>query len=73
MLQKCGTLSVVNSLMMATLSAKVFKHHTKADGTFNVKICVSHKKDRRYIDTEHYVTEKKLSKDFSVKDTGKNI
>ena len=69
MLQKCSNPFVVNSLMMATLSAKVFKHHKKADGTYNVKICVSHKKDRRYIDTEHYVTDKKLSKDFSVKDT----
>src|ERR1700709_1638931 len=55
--------------MMATLSAKIFKHHKKADGTYNVKICVSHKNLRRYIDTERYVTNKKLSKDFSIKDT----
>jgi hypothetical protein len=41
---------------MATISAKVFKHHKKADGTYNVKICIYHKKERVYIDTVHYVT-----------------
>jgi len=54
--------------MMATLNAKIFKHHEKEDGTYNVKICVSHKRDRRYIGTEYYVTGKKPSRDFSVKD-----
>jgi integrase len=54
---------------MATFSAKVFKHHKKADGTYNVKICISHNRDRRYIDTPHYVNDKKLSKDLSIKDT----
>ena len=34
---------------MATVSAKVFEHHLKADGTFNVKICIYHKKDRKYM------------------------
>ncbi len=54
---------------MATFSAKVFKHHKKADGTYNVKICISHNRDRRYVDTVHYVSDKKLNKDLSIKDT----
>jgi len=28
---------------MATVSSKVFRHHKKADGTYNVKICLYHK------------------------------
>lgn len=58
--------------MMATLSAEIFKHHKKADGTYNIKICVSHKRDRKYIDTEHYVTDKKLTKDLIIKDAFTN-
>ncbi|HEK19362.1 MAG: recombinase [Mucilaginibacter sp.] len=54
---------------MATFNAKVFKHHKKADGTYNVKICITHKMDRRYIDTVHFVTDKKLNKDLSIKDS----
>lgn len=53
---------------MATVSAKVFKHHKKADGTYNVKICIYHKKERVYIDTVHYVTQKKLTSIFTIKD-----
>lgn len=53
---------------MATLSAKIFKHHKKADGTYNVKICLCHKRDRVYFDTEHYVVDKQLKKDLSIKD-----
>lgn len=53
---------------MATFSAKVFKHHKKADGTYNVKICISHNRDRRYIDTVHFVNDKKLTKDLTIKD-----
>ena len=54
---------------MATLSAKVFKHHKKTDGTYNVKMCIHHNKVRVFMDTEHYVTEKKLDKIFKIKDT----
>lgn len=54
---------------MATISAKVFKHHRKADGTYNVKIYLYHKAVRIYMDTEHYVTEKKLTKNMQIKDT----
>ena len=53
---------------MATVSAKVFEHHLKADGTFNVKICVYHKKNRKYMDTIHYVSKRQLNSDFKIKD-----
>ena len=45
---------------MATVSAKVFEHHKKADGTYNVKICVQHKRLRKYLDTTHFVVKKQL-------------
>ncbi|UOE51006.1 site-specific integrase [Mucilaginibacter sp. SMC90] len=53
---------------MATICAMVLKHHLKNDGTYNVKIRITHKKEKRYIDTEHFVTSKQLSKSFAVKD-----
>lgn len=53
---------------MATVSAKVFEHHKKADGTYNVKICIHHKGQRKYLDTNHYVVKKQLTKDYKVKD-----
>lgn len=53
---------------MATVSAKVYEHHKKADGTYNVKICVYHKGKRKFIDTSHYVVRKQLTKDFRIKD-----
>ncbi|WP_324759105.1 site-specific integrase [Sphingobacterium thalpophilum] len=53
---------------MATVSAKVFEHHKKVDGTYNVKICVHHKDLRRYLDTNHYVVKKQLTKDYKIKD-----
>ena len=54
--------------IMATISAKVFEHHKKSDGTYNVKICVQHKRLRKYLDTNHYVVKKQLTKDFKIKD-----
>jgi hypothetical protein len=53
---------------MATVCAKVFKHHQKTDGTYNVKIRVYHKSEPKWIDTTHYVTDKQLSKKLIIKD-----
>lgn len=52
---------------MATVSAKILKHHKKADGTYNVKICIA-KNERVFLDTEHYVTDKQRTKDRTIKD-----
>lgn len=53
---------------MATVSAKVFAHHKKTDGTYNVKICVHHKNQKKYIDTVHYVVKKQLTSKMTIKD-----
>jgi hypothetical protein len=53
---------------MATVSVKIFEHDKKADGTYNVKICVHHKDQRRYIDTAHYLVKKQLTAKLKIKD-----
>lgn len=54
---------------MATVNALVLKHQQKKDGTFNVKIRLTHNRVSRYMDTQQYVTKKQLDKDFNIKDT----
>lgn len=54
---------------MATVDAKVFEHHGKNDGTWNVKISIYHKGQTKYIDTEHFVSSRQLTKSFEIKDT----
>jgi len=53
---------------MATFGIRVFKHHEKKDGTFNVKIRITQERRSAYIDTSHFVTAKMLSKNYEVKD-----
>jgi integrase len=58
----------VKTEIMATVSAKVYEHHRKADGTYNVKVCVHHKNQRKFIDTNHYVVKKQLTGKMKIKD-----
>ncbi|MET3114162.1 hypothetical protein AAKU52_001895 [Pedobacter sp. CG_S7] len=53
---------------MATVSAKVYEHHKKADGTYNVKIYVHHKDQRKSFDTDHYLVKKQLTAKFNIND-----
>ncbi|RZK39140.1 MAG: recombinase [Pedobacter sp.] len=53
---------------MATISARIYKHHKKADGTYNVKVCIFHKAQRRYINTNHYLVGKQLTSKLKIKD-----
>lgn len=53
---------------MATVKAVVLGHHKKADGTYNVKIRVFHKGEKRFIDTEHFVGAKQLTMKRQIKD-----
>lgn len=39
---------------MATVAAVILKHHKKQDGTFNVKIRITHKGSTVYMDTSIY-------------------
>ena len=54
---------------MATFGIRVFKHHEKKDGTFNVKIRITQERRSAYMDTSHFVTAKMLSKNYEVNDT----
>jgi hypothetical protein len=53
---------------MASVSAKVYEHHKKMDGTYNVKIVVYHKDERKHIDTTHFVSKRQLTPEFEIKD-----
>ena len=53
---------------MATVAAVVFEHHEKNDGTFNVKIRVYHKSEKKYIDTTHFVSRRQLDANYNIKD-----
>ncbi|WCT13481.1 tyrosine-type recombinase/integrase [Mucilaginibacter jinjuensis] len=53
---------------MATVDVKILKHHKKADGTYNVKIRVTHKREKKYFDTPHFVTERQLTTKLTIKD-----
>lgn len=53
---------------MATVREVVLPRTQKKDGTWNVKIRVSFKRRSSYIDTQHYIGQKQLRKDFTIKD-----
>jgi integrase len=55
-------------IIMATVSAVVLKHQMKKDGTFNVKIRLTHKRQTRYLDTKQFVIKKQLDRNYSIKD-----
>ncbi len=54
---------------MLTVKATVLKHHQKSDGSFNVKIRVTHNRVSRYIDTVHFVVGKQLNKKGEIRDS----
>ncbi len=53
---------------MATVNAVVYQHHEKSDGTYNVKIRVYHKGEKKYVDTSHFLSKKQLDSKFKIKD-----
>lgn len=52
---------------MTTFKAEVYKHHKKDDGTYNVKIRVTHNRMKRYIATTKFVTKDDLTKGLKIK------
>ena len=53
---------------MATIKAVVLKHHKKEDGTFNVKVRVTHGRDVSYIATPFFVTKSELNRKYEIVD-----
>lgn len=53
---------------MATVNAVVYDQFKREDGTYHVQIKVFHKDVRRFIETNHYVTDKQLDKKLKIKD-----
>ncbi|MDR1561217.1 MAG: phage integrase SAM-like domain-containing protein [Holosporaceae bacterium] len=57
---------------MATFKAVVLAHHKKSDGTYNVKIRITHNRIVRYMKTNIFVDKKELTKSMKIKDEGIN-
>jgi len=53
---------------MATVRPMVNPHQQKKDGTWKVKIIVTHNRNKGYIETQHFVVQKQLRKDYTIKD-----
>ncbi len=52
---------------MATFKAEVYAHQKKQDGTYNIKIRVTHCKVKRYLATVWYVTKDDLTRSLKIK------
>jgi integrase len=52
---------------MATFKALVYKHHRKADGTYNVKIRVTHKQVKRNLATNVMVDDGDVTRSMKIK------
>ncbi|MDB5014272.1 MAG: recombinase [Daejeonella sp.] len=63
-----GNTRSLKSKSMAAVREVILPHHKKEDGTWNLKIRVTHKRKAYYIDTQHFVGSKQIRKDFTVKD-----
>ncbi|MCM1353775.1 MAG: site-specific integrase [Paludibacter sp.] len=53
---------------MATFKALVLPHNKKADGTYNVKIRITHQRKSKYIATPFFVTQSQLTRSLKLKD-----
>lgn len=52
---------------MATFKAEVYAHQKRADGTYNIKIRVTHNQKKRYLSTVWYVTKDDLTRSLKIK------
>ncbi|WP_353123914.1 hypothetical protein [Dysgonomonas capnocytophagoides] len=52
---------------MATFNAEIYKHHKKSDGSYNVKIRVTHKSKKKYLSTSVFAFKDDLTKSLSIK------
>ncbi|MDB5141165.1 MAG: recombinase [Mucilaginibacter sp.] len=58
---------------MARVSAVIYKQFRRSDGTYNVRIKVFHKNERRLMSTAHYISERNLSSNLEIKDPTINL
>lgn len=52
---------------MATFKSLIQKHHKKADGTWNVKIRVTHNRQIKYLATPIYAKADDITRTFKLK------
>lgn len=52
---------------MATFKAEVYAHQKRADGTYNIKIRVTHKQRKKYLATQWYVGKEDLTRSLKLK------
>ncbi|MDR0658988.1 MAG: phage integrase SAM-like domain-containing protein [Mediterranea sp.] len=53
---------------MATFKAEVYAHQKKKDGTYNIKIRVTHNQQKKYLATPYYITKDDVTqKTFKIK------
>ena len=53
--------------MSVTFKAVVYAHHKKADGTYNVKVRVTHNRIKRHIATNLFVKREDLTRGYKIK------
>ena len=53
--------------MSTTFKAVVMEHHRKKDGTYNVKIRVTHNRQRHYIPTNFFLTKEDMTRGLKIK------
>jgi hypothetical protein len=54
---------------MATFKAIIEPHYKRTDGTYNIKIRVTHNTKKTYISTQWYVTKADLRSNLEIKST----
>lgn len=52
---------------MATFKAEIYAHQKRADGTYNIKIRVTHKKRKKYLATPWYVGKEDMTRALKLK------
>ena len=53
--------------IMVTFKAEVYAHQRKKDGTYNIKIRVTHHQKKRYLSTSWFVTKEDLTRSMKIK------
>lgn len=52
---------------MATFKAEIYAHQKRADGTYNIKIRVTHKQRKKYLSTPWYVCKEDMTRALKLK------